>query len=1298
MNRSKNKNQRKANSQPARQKNNSEPVSQASDQSEVMKTSRNKASYRSGRQGSKFKNVTAKVDTGRSAEVKPPECKQPVEPIPDPPMKMERSNSFSITRKLSKIYNKLSASRESLSTTGEEPTKVFQFSRSLSLSSIQLKKNYRRSQNESNLKKLHEDAILEHAENSDEPPPVPDCKSVPLKNETPKLERSNSIIASLRRKISFRSDIKPKLPTKWNTSLQNLRQEDYMVSYHDLSFVDYDQFNHYQAHLERRLSASQCDLSPKRPVSMMLQTTGIPVTEASNAPVIKRRQKTDHDLRRKTLVRHSFDFENNLDSDKNLYRNSIDGEKLKFLSKMNRKSFRWSADVERDVDALNLDSLDQLNVVKKPSDGLLHSVSAEGALDVCDSGMVDGGESEKSEKVKSEHYSASVGYVSRSESMKRSRSWNDSLIGTDRPLEQLKSRSLSHLDKIEPQITTPSNISADHHQFDRFKVSSSEYFSVYFEASDNNGFRDEVMIPATKGICLADSLYSSLSQRSLSFSQICVTDNGFSNSHELGIPYLLPLDAYTDISSLAGRTVSITDKESTSRRSGGHVTLQKAASVGYRSTSNRLFTSTSTDEPYDQSPKASSSSSNKQSKQKWTISFGSKGPQKSKLCELLDSYNKGIPKLTSSASNFDNPDYLEALDGLKNLPQSWTDIVNYNGMSETETKIQSAIWELVTTEVYYILALQTVTDLFLACLEDIQSHNILTDVDQNKLFSNIRDICESNLKFWTKYLYPMVKDSVETKDPMSVYKFKDGFMEFSTIFTPYTKYCAEQSTCQYYCKELYQNNSLFMSYCAWCESQKMCNRLRLADILVRPMQRLTKYGLLLAAIKKHITDENEGEAIDEMIHSVEVFVAGVNNHLTTRQENERLKGINARIESYDVVDSNNENLDKMVRQYSSMFDLCLPMQGSTEGRKLFLEGDLKFKDSLGKIDVHCFLLTDFLLVCKKNKHENLKVVRQPYMTDRLVVQIKEQTLFCCYLNELSMVVAAFTLQCSKAQNWYDSITKAKHIYTRLKQGIVADVRQYGNIINIGSINSNMNINNDSLSIRKSPLNSSIGSRVSSLNNSHSGSVDLNESKPVSIDFEKANSLSSDEGGIVGVAGASVPGKIGLVGPRKVKSTVTTVQSSSNSLTVQPYSGLGQSMPNLNLNSIQNSFVYSNTLSVPGTSATHSHSGMVLLSPSQRGISYPPPSPTRATLRRGFAFSSSIKNPPLIKTRNVASQQSFILSQQSSFNSATLGQHQQCLQTSPSPGSSPNVAFVKRKNSFHSQSGGTDPNTPSGEAT
>uniref|UniRef100_A0A182S8S2 DH domain-containing protein n=1 Tax=Anopheles maculatus TaxID=74869 RepID=A0A182S8S2_9DIPT len=443
----------------------------------------------------------------------------------------------------------------------------------------------------------------------------------------------------------------------------------------------------------------------------------------------------------------------------------------------------------------------------------------------------------------------------------------------------------------------------------------------------------------------------------MSFSQIYVTDNGFNNPHETGVRYTEPLDANMDISALAGRTLIVSERDGTSnRRTGGHLTLQKAASVGNQpsimSSTNKLFTSTSTDDNYDQSPKASSASS-KQSKQKWTIPFGSKGPQKSKLCELLDSYNKEIPKSTSSSSNFNNPEYVDALVGLRNLPQCWTEIVNSTGMSEAETKIQSAIWELVTTEVYYILALQTVTDLFLACLEDIQSQNILTDVDQNKLFSNIRDIWEANLRFWTLYLHPMVKHSQRTKEPMSIYYFQRGFVEFANIFTPYTKYCAEQSTCQYYCKEMYHNNPLFMTYCAWCESQKMCNRLRLADILVRPMQRLTKYGLLLAAIKKHINDEAEGEAIDAMIHSVEEFVAGVNSHLTTRQESERLKGINARIDSYEVVDSNNETLDRMVKQHSIMFDLCQPMRGIDHGRKVFVEGDLKYKDSTGKVRTPC---------------------------------------------------------------------------------------------------------------------------------------------------------------------------------------------------------------------------------------------------------------------------------------------------------------------------------------------------------
>lgn len=137
--------------------------------------------------------------------------------------------------------------------------------------------------------------------------------------------------------------------------------------------------------------------------------------------------------------------------------------------------------------------------------------------------------------------------------------------------------------------------------------------------------------------------------------------------------------------------------------------------------------------------------------------------------------------------------------------------------------------------------------------------------------------------------------------------FQQGFNNFATIFEPYTKYCAEQVLCQNYCKDLNRNNALFTAYLAWCESQKECNRsvnmlfnyaprwnliqfetaiklhhhlmlwfhcfavfhrLRLADILVRPMQRLTKYNLLLCAIRKHIVDDSEAEIMDSMVNKM----------------------------------------------------------------------------------------------------------------------------------------------------------------------------------------------------------------------------------------------------------------------------------------------------------------------------------------------------------------------------------------------------------------------------------------------
>ncbi|XP_015042723.2 uncharacterized protein [Drosophila pseudoobscura] len=787
-----------------------------------------------------------------------------------------------------------------------------------------------------------------------------------------------------------------------------------------------------------------------------------------------------------------------------------------------------------------------------------------------------------------------------------------------------------HQHHHQAAATTPTALGRQPHA-----VSSSEFFSVSF-CMDSSQHPDEEFIPATKGVTLLNALSHALRRRNLTFSQITITDNNPTPSFlDAGpSPATSSVDEQTDVENLAGHHLCITERGSNRKP------LQKAASFGSRQPPPRLLPSASTEETSDAAVAAG-----KQIKQRWSSLFGIKNPQQSQLCELLNSYSRsGVPQRAEGLS-FEHPDLDNSLAYLQNMHKSWRDFVESEAMPESEVKIQTAIWELVTTEVYYIHALQTVTDLFLACLEAVQTERLLIDVDQARLFSNVRAVCEANIKFWTMWLYPMVAHSVMTHEPLRCAFFQEGFIAFASIFAPYKIYCAEQSTCQFYCKELNQNNPLFTSYLAWCESQKMCNRLRLADIVVRPMQRLTKYSLLLAAIKKHMGDVEEIEAIDVMMHSVENFVGSVNNHLTMRQENERLKGVMVRIESYDVVDTNNEGLDKLIKQHSQMFDLCAPMRGcpAYHVRHLFMEGDHKFKDNLGKSDVHCFLLTDLLLVCKtmaKRGLGALKVIRQPYLTDQLIVNMApNNTINCVYLNEFQVATTAFTLQCTEAKNWYDAMWRAKTIYQRLKRGAgggggggtVGDSFRFGGSGTSGGTA-------DSLGVRKSPMNSSICSHVSSANNSHSGSVEWNDSRNISVDFEKTNSVSSDEGsgmmtGNHGMAGKGKQQLISGLHKAKIGMIGAIGSKSANTLTVQPLNHLGQSLPNLNMHHSHTN----NTLLVPGT--TTSHSGNMLLSPSHRGISYPPPSPTRVPLRRGMAFSTSTKNPPLRKTRNVTSQNS-----------------------------------------------------------
>jgi hypothetical protein len=71
--------------------------------------------------------------------------------------------------------------------------------------------------------------------------------------------------------------------------------------------------------------------------------------------------------------------------------------------------------------------------------------------------------------------------------------------------------------------------------------------------------------------------------------------------------------------------------------------------------------------------------------------------------------------------------------------------------------------------------------LFLACLRNLQAANILNDVDNARLFSNIPDIYAANKHFWCQHLLPMLAESRKTGKPLNPQLLLDGFRRVRTF-------------------------------------------------------------------------------------------------------------------------------------------------------------------------------------------------------------------------------------------------------------------------------------------------------------------------------------------------------------------------------------------------------------------------------------------------------------------------------------------------------------------------------------
>ncbi|XP_038155822.1 pleckstrin homology domain-containing family G member 7 isoform X1 [Cyprinodon tularosa] len=285
-------------------------------------------------------------------------------------------------------------------------------------------------------------------------------------------------------------------------------------------------------------------------------------------------------------------------------------------------------------------------------------------------------------------------------------------------------------------------------------------------------------------------------------------------------------------------------------------------------------------------------------------------------------------------------------------------------------KRQEAIWELFTSEcVYFLDRLIVLKEVFFVTLTNLQENNCLTDVDPWSLFANLKDLCLVSHSFLNSLLR-VIKNMLSITQgggPTLLELLSKVFQE--SICHCLEKYCLNYSSALLYLHNLMSRED-FGSYVKWCERNEQCRRLQLRDLLVAPLQRLTRYPLLLRNIAKRCQVLEESRELQLIAERVEKSICDLEGKVKWLDNYQKMKLLRDALVWLPVWERDKrafipESLKHLLKAVT--LDNLIPH------RSLLLEGKLVLSENTKLIDVYLFLFDEFLLITKIKRNKKRSV-------------------------------------------------------------------------------------------------------------------------------------------------------------------------------------------------------------------------------------------------------------------------------------------------------------------------------------
>ncbi|XP_037998784.1 intersectin-1 isoform X3 [Motacilla alba alba] len=271
--------------------------------------------------------------------------------------------------------------------------------------------------------------------------------------------------------------------------------------------------------------------------------------------------------------------------------------------------------------------------------------------------------------------------------------------------------------------------------------------------------------------------------------------------------------------------------------------------------------------------------------------------------------------------------------------QQWcADLHLLDMLTPTERKRQGYIHELIVTEENYVNDLQLVTEIF---QKPLMESELVTEKEVAMIFVNWKELIMCNIKL-LKALRVRKKMSGEK---MPVKMIGDILTAQLPHMQPYIRFCSCQLNGAALIQQKTDEVPEFKEFVKRLAMDPRCKGMPLSSFLLKPMQRVTRYPLIIKNIIENTPENHPDHShLKHALEKAEELCSQVNEGVREKENSDRLEWIQAHVQC--------EGLSEQL-VFNSVTN-CL-------GPRKFLHSGKLYKAKSNK-ELYGFLFNDFLLL------------------------------------------------------------------------------------------------------------------------------------------------------------------------------------------------------------------------------------------------------------------------------------------------------------------------------------------------